>query len=332
MRTTLKLKSFSRDSVWFQSATFIASSALCVTAALIFSVQPDWCAAVLVLPRWLWIGPGLVLAFLGLTRRHRKWALIAILLWLMYAIAFVQELRSLIRWKTSPNSQRALRVISLNCNGGNESAAAEVKSYSPDLIFFEETPPRAGVKKMATNLLGPEAETLCSSDLSLIARGKVMPQPVQYAESAPFIHARVQFSSGPVAEVFVVRLLPYNIRADLWSPECWHNQCEIRKKQRAQFEWIEREVEKVPQQTPIILGGDFNLPAGDKLFQILKRRLHDTFYETGHGWGDTLDDDIPVLRIDQIWCNNRFSPVSTAAHHTNNSDHRMVVCDLVSNP
>jgi endonuclease/exonuclease/phosphatase (EEP) superfamily protein YafD len=155
---------------------------------------------------------------------------------------------------------------------------------------------------------------------------------VENPESSPFAHARIQFAFGLVAEVFVVRLQPYNIRADLWSPDCWRKQCQIRKQQRSQLERIEREVEKVALDVPIILGGDFNLPAGDNLFHILRPRLADAFRQNGHGWGDTLDNDWPILRIDQIWCNPRFRVASVETRRTQNSDHRMVLCDLFYSP
>jgi endonuclease/exonuclease/phosphatase (EEP) superfamily protein YafD len=323
----------SRQSKWFQAVVPGGSIALCVAITLVFWLQPDAFAAVLVLPRWLWIAPGLALALLGLTRQRKRITGLALILWLIYCVFFIQEFRRLFRLGTTPamasGDGKSIRVVSLNCNGGNEKAAAEVTDYHPDLVLFEESPLRPVVRDMATKLLGPEAERLTGSDVSIIARGKVTPLSVENAESAPFAHARVQFVSGLVAEVFVVRLQPYNIRADLWSPDCWRKQCAIRKQQRAQFEWIEREVQKIPPDVPIILGGDFNLPAGDKLFRILNPRLGDTFRKAGRGWGDTLDNDLPVLRIDQIWCDEHFRPVLTEAHRTVNSDHRMAICDLL---
>jgi len=88
-------------------------------------------------------------------------------------------------------------------------------------------------------------------------------------------------------------------------------------------------VDKVSAGVPVILGGDFNLPAGDKLFRILPSRIRDTFRIAGRGWGDTLDNDVPFIRIDQIWCDDHFRPISTVVRKTVNSDHRMVVCDLL---
>ena len=132
-----------------------------------------------------------------------------------------------------------------------------------------------------------------------------------------------------VVEVFSIRLHPYGIRADLWSPDCWREQRENREHQREQFKWLAREVDKVPADVPVIIGGDFNLPAGDKLFRLLPSRIRDTFTVAGHGWGDTLVNDFPFIRIDQIWCDEHFRPLSTVVQRTVNSDHRMVVCDLL---
>jgi vancomycin resistance protein VanJ len=258
-----------------------------------------------------------------------------VVLWLLYAVCFVQEWRSLIRFRTKPvqaamGNEKMVRVVSLNCSAGDEKAAAEVAAYHPDIVLFQETPLRPIIQRIAPQILGPEAENLSGSDVTIVARGKLTPITPGNAENAPFGHARIELSSGLIVEVFSIRLHPYGIRADLWSPGCWREQRENREHQREQFKWLAREVEKVPADVPVILGGDFNLPAGDKLFRILDGRIHDTFLRAGHGWGDTLDNDFPFIRIDQIWCDGHFQPAATVVHKTVNSDHRMVVCDLLA--
>ena len=329
--------SFSRESIWFQIIVPGGSIALCCLIALVFYWQPDACAAVLVLPRWMWIAPGLVLAALGWTRQCKRIAVAAAVVWVIYGLAFTQELPGLLRvrhsvsskWEAAHNSGMALRVISLNCNGGNERAAAEVAQYRPDIVLFEESPLRPILEGMTHDLLGPQAESFCGYDVSMMARGKISALPVENPESAPFKHARIHFDSGREVEVFVVRLQPYNIRVDLWSPDCWRAQRRIRERQRGQFERIKQALDRVPKDVPVVLGGDFNLPAGDRMFSILNGRISDAFRKAGSGWGDTLDDDLPVLRIDQIWCDEHFRPVLVRAQTTQNSDHRMVICDLL---
>jgi len=327
----------SRQSAWFQAIVPGGSIALSLTAAFIFWFQPDACAAILVLPRWLWIAPGLLLAAIGWTRKRKQIANVALVLWCLYTIFFVQELRSLIRFHQSiPDTTRAsgatLRVISLNCAAGNELAAAEVANFHPDIVLFQESPLRPIVQRLTPQLLGPNSQVISGYDVSLITRGKLTPIPADRAWSAPFCHARIELPSGLVVDVLSIRFHPYGIRADLWSPACWREQRENRIQQHEEFEWVAREIEKIPADVPIILGGDFNLPAGDKLFRILPPRIRDTFRIAGHGWGDSLVNDIPFVRIDQIWCDDHFRALSTQAHKTVNSDHRMVICDLLYLP
>ncbi|MGD0111676.1 MAG: endonuclease/exonuclease/phosphatase family protein, partial [Armatimonadota bacterium] len=84
----------------------------------------------------------------------------------------------------------------------------------------------------------------------------------------------------------------------------------------------------VPAGTPIILGGDFNAPAGDAVFSLLRPRLRDAFAEAGRGWGNTWSSTLPLVRIDQVWVSKEWRAVNVVARWAGPSDHRMVVCDL----
>jgi endonuclease/exonuclease/phosphatase family metal-dependent hydrolase len=44
--------------------------------------------------------------------------------------------------------------------------------------------------------------------------------------------------------------------------------------------------------------------------------------------GNTILNDIPVLRIDQIWVSRDFETVQSFAVRSNVSDHRIVVSDI----
>src|SRR6185503_19451632 len=90
----------SRRSMWFQTVVCGGSIALCLAAALVFWIQPDAFAAVLVLPRWLWIFPGALLAALGWTRDRKRFAIAALSLCFLYAIFFMQEWHSVFRFRT----------------------------------------------------------------------------------------------------------------------------------------------------------------------------------------------------------------------------------------
>ncbi len=79
---------------------------------------------------------------------------------------------------------------------------------------------------------------------------------------------------------------------------------------------------------PLLVGGDFNAPAGDAIYRLLRPRLRDAFAVAGRGWGNTALNDIPVSRIDQVWASDAFRPTAVTARRTAYSDHRMVVADL----
>ena len=101
-----------------------------------------------------------------------------------------------------------------------------------------------------------------------------------------------------------------------------------RRLRRDQIAQLLLSLDYIPESIPIILGGDFNVPAGDTSTKILKPRLRDTFSEMGIGWPHTAVNQIPLFRVDQIWISKQIKTCAVYARETENSDHRMVVCDL----
>ncbi len=115
---------------------------------------------------------------------------------------------------------------------------------------------------------------------------------------------------------------------DLWAPDCWREQTENRRKRRKQLEAILAPLAGSSRKAPLILGGDFNAPPGDAIFRLLSPLARDAFVEAGRGWGNTIVNQFPVLRIDQIWIDGRLQATDAYAVATQHSDHRAVVCDL----
>ena len=83
---------------------------------------------------------------------------------------------------------------------------------------------------------------------------------------------------------------------------------------------------------PIIMGGDCNAPGGDAALRVLRPVLRDAFFDDGRGWGNTHSSELPILRIDQIWVSKQFQVAAIVARRTLNSDHRIVICDLMLSP
>jgi hypothetical protein len=204
-----------------------------------------------------------------------------------------------------------------------------VARYRPDIVLLQESPSRDDVEQLAQRLFGPEAGVVHGVDASLVVNGRAVPANLSPDLRAYFVQARVTLATGRVIEVISTRLLPAVFRADLWSPECWREQKENRRRRREQLRVIAQRIESSP--VPVIVGGDFNTPQGDAVFRLLRPKLRDAFTEGGLGWGDTIINDFPVLRIDQIWISGTFRSHAVVARGTRNSDHRMVICDLSLN-
>jgi vancomycin resistance protein VanJ len=334
------------------------SAALCVAASLCCGLRPDACAAVTIFPVWVWIVPGLLLAALGVSRKRKRPALAVSLLWLLFLVLFAEEPASLARGAlrarlgarsaelgeagplnseprapgSAPERRDMLRVVSLNCAGGSLAAAREVGEYQPDIVLLQESPSRQEVEHLARELFPGEGGALWGVDASILARGRVVPAAQPADLRICCVRAHVRLTSGLETEVVSLRLIPALVRTDLWSPGCWREQTANRQARREQLRAIVWQIDPLPAAAPLILGGDFNAPAGDAIFRLLRPRLHDTFRESGMGWGDTILNEMPLVRIDQVWASERFRALAVRARQTRNSDHRMVICDLTSVP
>ena len=84
-----------------------------------------------------------------------------------------------------------------------------------------------------------------------------------------------------------------------------------------------------PKLSAVIIAGDFNAPAGDRVYGMLKGEFIDTFSEAGSGWGNTYHRAFPILRLDHIFASRAFHAVRSRVVSVKESDHRMVVSDLL---
>jgi endonuclease/exonuclease/phosphatase (EEP) superfamily protein YafD len=100
---------------------------------------------------------------------------------------------------------------------------------------------------------------------------------------------------------------------------------EIRKQQLKQ---INSFIHNLDASKPLIVAGDFNVPQGDKVFALLPDNLYDSFSVQGRGIGNTVMNDMPLMRFDQIWVSRDFKIIQSFAVKSSVSDHRMVISDV----
>jgi vancomycin resistance protein VanJ len=308
-----------------------------VTLAIVYAVRPDGCSALTVWPVLAWPIVSLITLAACLRRRGNRVVLLAMAVWALFACVFAEEPKSLLRfrsldsaeWRASRIRGQAVRVASLNCAGGTVEAMREIAALHPDVILLQESPTRQQVEAYAQELFGTGAGVDVGFDTSIIVRGRLAPVPLTTADHAYFVRGTATVDGGPVLDVVSLRLTPACVRTDLYSPQAWRDHEDNRRFRRAQLQKVEDSIARVSLKGPVVLGGDFNAPQDDAVFDVLRTRLTDTFKLAGCGWGDTITNEVPVLRIDQIWTSPEIRPVAVIALKTVNSDHRMVVADLI---
>ena len=305
-----------------------AEFGLALILGIIYQFRPDPFAVLTVLPAWSWLLLALPLVF-GWRRANRCWTTLATGAWLLFTAVHVEELSSLARGWFHPivddKPDGALRVVTLNCGGGHADALAETLTLKPDIILLQEPPSLAETDRFCKQLFGATGSFLYDVDTAILMRGNLA--DVRRSDSRIFFsHARADMAGfGPV-DLVSLRLDTGHVQLNLWNPDCWRTHYRWRLRQLAQLREIAAEL---PAQTPMLVAGDFNAPQQDRIFSLLPAGMRDAFAVAGKGIGNTILNDMPVLRIDQIWVSSHFQVVQAFARRTQASDHRLVVADLV---
>lgn len=296
-----------------------------LTAVLLcqaYRTQPDRLAALTFWPSWGWAVGGLLM-LLPTCRRNPRGLAAVVAVWLGVVLLTGPEVPGLVRWLTSRGTGPCdLRVATLNCAGGSSEAAAEVMACDPDLVLLQECPGREECEKLAAERFGPGAHCVWGLDDAILCRWPLTPVPVKpYHFVAAWVHA-------PARRFLVVslRLIPPSLPVALWRGSTWRGQRELRERRGDELRSVVWTVQQGGAAS--IFGGDFNAPARDGIFSVVPAGYAESYAQGGRGWGDTVLNDIPVARFDQIWAGSDWAATCVTAHRTVNSDHRLVVADL----
>ena len=322
----------------------IGSAFVCVVLTLVYVIRPLGADPITIWPFWFWALPAIALSAFGISRRNLTWGIVAIVMWTA-VVAIVPEepailLRSLAhrnlpdihRHPTGPNS---LRVITFNCGGGIAMAAAEAFQYNPDILLLQEAPPETELRKLME--IWPRWQMTAALDPAILVRGQLTPVGAPHEKQCFVCLATVTPECiSPPTQILLLstRFFLPELRMDFWRPETWRAAAgtqTIREEQMADIAAVLADQRPIPGMATI-LGGDFNAPAGDALFDHLRPTLRDAFAEAGTGWPNTIINSAPMARIDQVWVSEHFTVDGARVVKTINSDHRMVIVDLTLNP
>jgi len=139
--------------LWLE--TFIA-----LLLAVVYWIRPDFLAAVTIFPAGIWLLLALpLLPFLR--RRHLPLTILFLGAWVIFVVIHVEESHSLVRGLISPLSKvkpaGAVRLVTVNCGGGQSSVFDELKTLDADIIFLQESRWKPILKDPRMNFLGRTA-------------------------------------------------------------------------------------------------------------------------------------------------------------------------------
>lgn len=280
-----------------------------ISLFFLYWYRPDFATALTVFPTWVW----LVFWLCFVRQIMRKSFLILSLAWIVFSVVHIEEIYSMYRLlQVTPKfSKNTIKVVTIN-SSSLISAVREVHDIDTDIILIQESPKKDDLENYLSNKKG--YQVLYGVDTSILIQGKID----KLAETS-FYTAGIATMNGVKFLIVSLRLKTSNPRIDLWNIDCWKDQTTVRLKQLDQI----KEVKSLLQsKLPTIVGGDFNVPQGDKVFSEISSTLKDSFTNCGIGWGNTILNDLPVLRVDQIWMSNTLNCHMGITKGLENSDHR----------
>lgn len=321
-----------RRAKWVLAAT---SLALCVIVSYAYAVRPpDW-AAFTHYPASFWGLPGLVLCAFSHARRRMLRTAVVIVAWLAFVLALSEEPRALWtafrpwpapQWVAAREDGQGLRVVTLNCKARRAASAEEALAYEPDVALLQEAPTAEVLDEVAAR--HPRYEALSHGELAIVSRGSLTPIPVDPPLES-FVLAADVVAAGHRLIVASIHFSEPFRGIDFWRVDTRQEARLVWEDHHRQVELLAQWVDGLDPATPVVVGGDMNTTAGDSLLLDMPARLNDTFRVAGIGWGNTVRNRKPFLRVDYIWADAHFRPVTVVARRTDHSDHRAVIADLV---
>lgn len=311
-----------------------------VTVAL-YARQPDRFAAFTLFPIWIWGGIGLAIASSAFILFRAPLSLFTTAAWALTILFVADETRSLGRLGTTPlqpgtpgryGGREVIRVATINCAGSAEDFGDTIIAYQPDILFIQEMPHPYLLRHLNERLFKGRGDyryaprTRCG----MVVRGEIeqhIPNPLYRSQ-----HIRMRLPNGRRIELVNLHLQAASTDLRLWSRDCWRTHQQNRKLRRGELamalQLLEASNQK-PRNPAILIAGDFNAPAGERVYRMLDDDYLDTFSAAGTGWGNTFHRRFPILRLDHIYASRSFIPVRSRVVTVQQSDHRMVVSDLI---
>lgn len=268
---------------------------------------------------WISVAPPAVWGILLLPSivRLRSWMLFAV----VTSFVVLESEWPRIGAREAP-SRETIRVVSWNIGAGNRGWAKAVTSLDPDIVLVQES--------MKPGAIEDGFHWYGSLDPGTLSRFPAERLPT--ASVGPWTDPQLLLMEIQGRRVLVanVRLMLPSVVIQLVDPLNERPQENYRAR-TAQYEKLAKLLQSTAERTgvsAILLGGDFNIPAQMPSLGPLRGFLHDAWRISGSGFGATVPEFRPLVRVDQIWLSREIEPVSVRVVRIEGSDHRAVVADV----
>ena len=277
---------------------------------------------------WLLIGLIPAMMWAALTHRWRLALVVGACVILIFAAYVPLFLPRQVNPKPGTGE---IRVLSFNTWSKNTHAARMAQvilQKQPDILLLQEIEPQI-FKILIEQLRGlyPEGSAFFSYDPRLL-QAVVSRYPLESSVSFKKKgQAQKVVLLSPVGRITVFNVHP--LRRGGWL-----------RRYGELIALMEEDI--LPDDGPVILGGDFNITDQSQTFKMINRRLHNAHLEAGCGFGFTYPSSAlrllgilpvpPLVRIDHIFFNDRFVALQAGTlKDSGGSDHYPVFAVLAPN-
>lgn len=306
-------------------------------------------------PSWFWLPSLIVLAALGHRTSRRRSTVVLLAATALFCLVFSESLlifrrenvkarREFAQAREStvgdqredaplPTKGMPLRVVCWNVNGlagGPGAILADLARYRPDVCFVQEVwggtrnIPRLAIE---THLAG--YGWFAEPDCGFLSRYPAAQKKSLDLEGG--LRALVvQVNVPPSTTVTCVNVhMPlYPLRLAVHRKAVREDTKAAVKERAGSIARLETAVRSYSERGPVIVAGDWNVPARAASLKPLTVLLDDAFRRGGSGWGNTMTNDSPVSRIDAVFVSRDFEVIHCASRPSGTSDHRLVEVEM----
>lgn len=234
-------------------------------------------------------------------------------------VAVIQLVVVLAGYHTNPTQTGSVRLVFWNVCSGNmgwEAITATIRDWDADIVGLAESNLHAAFEDPVARRRYWAQQF---PDCAVIRFPRGMRLITRYP-ARPLARGKLgRRSNYGVAEVTIDGTPTYVVMVDLLSGPTLPR--------RPAFEALAAVIDELPPG-PVLVMGDMNTPTESVHLNLLRERMQNAFEERGRGFYHTWPMPVPVLPLDQIWCNDRVEMTSCELLWTIRSDHRPVHCSF----